>query len=110
MSGNSNNVPSGNDSYTHTFSDIRFHNKNLGDIVYDLSKDKKTLSYHSKMNKWNLDGEYSILNTVGRGHEFILDTKYCVRLAVPPIGISVRPDNLAGFFGNFSIISILIYS
>ncbi|HMA76447.1 MAG TPA: hypothetical protein VKO43_03970 [Candidatus Krumholzibacteriaceae bacterium] len=38
-------------------------------------KGRKPLSYHSKMSRWDLEGKYATLNSVGRGQEFILDTE-----------------------------------
>lgn len=34
---------------------------------------KSTLSYHTSLNRWKPEQDYVLLNTVGRGQEFILD-------------------------------------
>jgi hypothetical protein len=33
------------------------------------------LSYHGNLNRWTLDGDYADLQSVGRGQEFVLDSK-----------------------------------
>ena len=36
-------------------------------------KDRKSLSYHKDIKKWELCDNYTLLHTVGRGQEFVLD-------------------------------------
>ncbi len=36
---------------------------------------RRPLSYHSNMDRWSLNDDCSILHSVGRGQEFVLDTK-----------------------------------
>ena len=40
------------------------------------SSEKTALSFHSDMSRWSKYDGYSKLKTVGRGQEFVLDTKY----------------------------------
>ena len=40
------------------------------------SQTNPALSYHSDMRRWRKDRKGVILNTVGRGQEFVLDTKF----------------------------------
>ena len=36
---------------------------------------KSTLSYHHSLKRWTLENDYVLLNSVGRGQEFVLDCK-----------------------------------
>lgn len=39
-------------------------------------ENKPPLSYHSRMTRWSLNGDQTLLRSVGRGQEFVLDTQY----------------------------------
>ena len=46
-------------------------------ICFYPSDNKPALSYHVKKERWGIiDNEWVTLNSVGRGQEFVLDTKY----------------------------------
>lgn len=39
-------------------------------------ENKPPLSYHSRMARWSLNGDYTLLRSVGRGQEFVLETRH----------------------------------
>jgi hypothetical protein len=36
-------------------------------------EEKSTLSYHNSLSRWRIEKDYVLLNSVGRGQEFVLD-------------------------------------
>jgi len=48
---------------------------NLPNFFYP-ERDRKLLTYHKNMSRWEKHNDYVLLKTVGRGQEFVLDTNY----------------------------------